>query len=410
MVRPRVAVLGAGIQGCCLALELAARGAVVDLVEAGPVPMDGASRHTEGKIHLGFVYANDPSLRTAELMARGALAFLPLLRRWVGAAVATVPVSRPFTYAVHRRSLRTPDELEATYGLIADRLRRLDPGGAYFGEAEPHRVDRLGAEDPRDYAPSITAAFATREIAVAPDGVADLLAKAVLDAADVRLLTAHRVVGVDPRERTVEAFAGGAGAGTARLGPYDHVANCTWGGRPAIDATAGLSPPGPWTFRLKHFVRLRRPDGTPPVPSTTVVLGPFGDIVDYGHGEHFLSWYPVGRTGWSTDLVPPAWPARPDEPEAARIGAETLARLAEEVAPALAGWAAAGPPLDVRGGLIYSLGRSDVDDPASRFHERSATGVFTAAGGCYHSIDTGKYTTAPLFAEAAARRILDGEP
>lgn len=80
----RIAVLGAGLQGACLALELAARGARVDLYERNGRCVDEASAHNEGKIHLGYVYAQDRSFDTARLMATGAICFETLLRRWLG--------------------------------------------------------------------------------------------------------------------------------------------------------------------------------------------------------------------------------------------------------------------------------------------------------------------------------------
>src|ERR1700712_2924410 len=101
----KVAVLGAGLQGACLAFELTRRGASVDVYDRHPAAVSGDSARNEGKIHLGYVYAADPSLRTARLMVRGALSFAPLLRGWLGAAFDEVPVSEPFNYLVHRDSL-----------------------------------------------------------------------------------------------------------------------------------------------------------------------------------------------------------------------------------------------------------------------------------------------------------------
>ena len=60
-----VAVLGAGIMGGATALFLARRGVRVVLFDAAAEPFCGASRWNEGKIHLGFLYSGDPSLRTA---------------------------------------------------------------------------------------------------------------------------------------------------------------------------------------------------------------------------------------------------------------------------------------------------------------------------------------------------------
>ena len=72
----RVAVIGGGIQGTTVAMELSMRGIDVDLFDSHERLMNGASRHSEGKIHLGFTYAKDSSHRTAELQMRGAAASL----------------------------------------------------------------------------------------------------------------------------------------------------------------------------------------------------------------------------------------------------------------------------------------------------------------------------------------------
>ena len=81
MSKPTIAVLGAGLQGTCVALELAARGRRVDLYDRQSACLTGASLANEGKIHLGYVYANDASRRTARAMTRGALCFAPQIGR-----------------------------------------------------------------------------------------------------------------------------------------------------------------------------------------------------------------------------------------------------------------------------------------------------------------------------------------
>src|SRR6187549_2139617 len=98
----RIAILGAGLQGCGIALEFARRGIKTDLYDLGQACLTGASREHEGKLHLGFVYGNDPSLATAKLMVRGALSFEPIVRQWLGSELDRIPISRPFFYAVAR--------------------------------------------------------------------------------------------------------------------------------------------------------------------------------------------------------------------------------------------------------------------------------------------------------------------
>src|SRR5258708_37571275 len=106
----RVAVLGGGFQGVCIALELAMRGVEVDIYEKESRCITQTSTNNEGKIHLGFVYGNDRSGRTARKMVAGAAAFAPLMHRWIGDAIDRVPISKPFHYAVHRDSFLSVDE------------------------------------------------------------------------------------------------------------------------------------------------------------------------------------------------------------------------------------------------------------------------------------------------------------
>jgi len=101
-----VGVLGGGIQGSCCALALAERGADVVLFDRNEQLLSRARVANEGKIHLGYMYANDPSYSTARMMMNGALAFAPFVTRHLGIDVEALNVSRPATYVVHRDSQR----------------------------------------------------------------------------------------------------------------------------------------------------------------------------------------------------------------------------------------------------------------------------------------------------------------
>jgi hypothetical protein len=182
--------------------------------------------------------------------------------------------------------------------------------------------------------------------------------------------------------------------------PYDHVVNASWEDLLAIDATAGVSPLGPWSFRVKHCLRL--PGDGAQMPSVTIVLGPYGDVVRYGGSGLFLSWYPVGRRGIGREIKPPPWPMVLDERTAAAVRAGTFEGL-RQVIPGVTCLGPSIPTAGVIGGIIYALGDADVDDPASRLHERHSVGP--RSFGRYHTVNTGKYTLAPLFAQQTADRI-----
>src|SRR4051794_37759137 len=122
---PRVAVLGAGMQGTTVALELARRGQTVDLFDRGPVPITMAGLHNEGKLHLGFIYAGDTTRRTAAMVASGSIRFFALLRRWIGEEVERLPVSAPVLYAVPHDSLMPPERVLAHFEHVESSVESL---------------------------------------------------------------------------------------------------------------------------------------------------------------------------------------------------------------------------------------------------------------------------------------------
>src|ERR1700680_1312609 len=83
-----------------------------DLYDKSDRCMSQTSVNNEGKIHLGYVYANDPTLATARLMLKGAFSFAPLMRRWIGTDLDKVTRSAPFYIAVHKQSLLSVEQVE----------------------------------------------------------------------------------------------------------------------------------------------------------------------------------------------------------------------------------------------------------------------------------------------------------
>src|SRR2546425_7382138 len=106
-----VAVLGGGLQGCCTALALAQRGANVTLFDRNELLLSRAAVANEGKIHLGYMYAGDPTLSTARMMMRGALAFAPFFARQLGQSCDRMAVSMPAVYLVHNDSQQSPEQI-----------------------------------------------------------------------------------------------------------------------------------------------------------------------------------------------------------------------------------------------------------------------------------------------------------
>jgi glycine/D-amino acid oxidase-like deaminating enzyme len=401
----RVAVLGAGLQGACVALELASAGARVDLYDKNDRCLAQASAQNEGKIHLGYVYAADRTLRTARTMVKGGITFAPLLRRWLGSAIDTVPVSTRFHYVVHTESLVSPEDV-ASHLRASHEIALEESNGIpldYFGSdyrSPPRRMP--AAERDRLYDRSAAAAaFETAEIGIDPERLADIVRARLSADSKIRCVFHATVREVkQDAEKPAVIFELSGDRASER---YDHVVNTLWEGRLAVDKTAGLEPERPWLHRVKHYVRARAPALASTVPSTTTVLGAFGDIAVYESGVFYLSWYPAGMRGVSAALSPPEWPLVLDDTTSREMCRSILAGLAS-VVPSVAGLTPERlESCEVKAGIIFAWGRTDIRDPNSGLHERYAIGPATR--GRYHTVDTGKLTMAPLFGKMVADRI-----
>jgi len=405
--RIRVAVLGGGLQGCCIALVLARRGVEVTLFDKNARLLSRAATANEGKIHLGYTYGADAGLATARMMQRGALAFAPFLERYVGLTADQIQISSPCVYIVHRDSQRTRDEtrdhIAAVHRLVAERAGGIR-GNVYFGRdlglapREWSDIERDGVFDPA----MAVAAFTTQEVAVQPESIAEPIRKAIAREPHIALRLQETVLGVEEKGERLRVVTG------SRMDPddYDYVVNALWDGRLAIDATLGLKPAHPWLHRVKYGVTFRLPEGMAPPPTVTIVLGPFGDLVNYRDGTIYISWYPACMREISDDLVPPDWPVLAEEPVRSEILAGSIAGLSRFLP--LLSRIDVGDLVEalVRGGAITAWGRSDIDDPQSGLHRRSEIGILRH--GRYYSIDPGKLTMAPYFAELCAERLLGG--
>ena len=276
--------------------------------------MGRASLRNEGKVHLGHVYAHDPSFKTAELMLRSALSFAPLLDEWLPGAFSWPALrSNPFLYVIARETQVPRSKLFAHYARIEDRARELqtlDPSLNYLGE-RPTCLWEV-----REHLPSwLNAAFAsdvvaTPEVSIDTACLRKILGEALSVEPRIELMYRHVV------EEVVRKPYGFTVTGQTRAGePWRRdagsVVNALWDGRLAIDAQLDLVPRKRWLYRFKHRVLARTPRDLTGLPSMTVVLGAFGDVVTRSRDESiYLSWYPICQTGWSQDLAPPAaWSA-----------------------------------------------------------------------------------------------------
>lgn len=397
-----VAVLGSGILGSSTALFLARGGARVAVFDAAEAPFSRTSRWNEGKIHLGYLYSADTSLRSARGLIPGGLAFKRLTEELIGCPIDDLATPQDDTYLVHRDSVVPADEFAAYVERVADLVVSHPDAPDYFVDLTKVRPRTLERDEiAADFESEIVVAgvrVPERSVSTVP--VSERFVDALRAEARIQLVmgtrvTAVRLGGPSPSgpllvetERGVE-------------GPFDLVINALWEGRPAIDAGFGILPCAAWTHRYRVSLFATTQDAVS-IPSFVLVVGPFGDVKAYGPRDVYVSWYPTGLLIEGSRLAPPDVPAL-SEPARAAIVEATLDGITRAI-PSLGALRDARPEIRLEGGWVYAIGEGSLADRHATLHRRDRIQVVRE--GSYISIDTGKYSIAPWLARRVADELL----
>lgn len=401
-----IAILGAGLQGVTAALCLAERGHRIILIERESEALQKASLWNEGKIHLGFLFANDDACRTVDKMIEGADAFCRVLSRFITKQDLMTPVSRPFVYAVPKDSLLPVDEIEAHFEKVSARLSaRGFADGRYFGTDATQSAQRLNTEEfaPQFADTEILVAFQTPELSVDTFRIAHALRNAIDDHPKIEVWTNTIVEGASPatrgRQQVRYLLPNSTSPETLTA---DIVINALWTDRLRVDAGHGLVPGGPFSFRYKLAVHASGADIPQKLHSTTMMLGSYGDLVCFDDGRMYLSWYPSCLQNSSGQIQPPRWEQDVTGEIRDEVYDDVLRELTQRI-PALAGVRLDRQNCQIEGGTIFSWGSGRISDLDDAVHQRCDIGI--SWRGSYFSIDTGKYGMAPAFADDLTRLI-----
>lgn len=332
-------------------------------------------------------------------MLEGAFSFDRPIDRWVPDPIEWGLLrSEKFFYVAMPDTMVPVDRLVEHYAWCDQQIADLIADGYTYAGADASPVRPLSEVARRRLGGQEVAAFGTSEVAIDPWPLRLTLIDS-LGYQDVGFVGSTTVHHVERDNGGFTVTATGADGVPAEL-HSDAVVNCLWDGRLAIDASMGIAPPRPWSYRLKYAVHGTMPTGSCPPPSATLVLGPFGDVVQYKSGRVYASWYPDCMVGWSDDLVTPSsWRIATD-------GADTEELKRDVATRTLRALDAVTPGIrelkvdDVAAGVVVAWGELDIDHEASALHQRDAIGVDDHDG--YLSVNTGKFTTAPLFAQRVA--------
>jgi len=391
--------------GVCTALELSRRGRDVTLIEGAPRVLDGASRWNEGKIHLGFLYAADPTLNTANRLIPGGFAFPDLVARLIGRDVDTLATDDD-VYLVHRDSVVDADAFSA----YAERTAALVRHAASKHRTARYLTDvnapihRLSPSELADTTTSddVVAGFRVPERSVSTVAIADLLAQTVHDDPRVDVHVGTWVKEMRRHESGRLDIITNSPSGRDAFAGFDVVVNALWEGRPAVDATLGIVPPSPWSHRFRAGVFGRADQSS--LRSAVLCTGPFGDVKRYRDGRFYLSWYESGLLAEGNAIEPPRGEAVLTPERGTQVLHGTLDALSKFF-PAASTMRHDAQEVEVHGGWVYAIGRGSLADRASTLHRRDKFSMTVDRG--YISVDTAKYSLAPWLAARVAQIAVD---
>jgi len=404
----RIAILGGGMLGTCTALELARRGRRSTLFEGRQTLLQAASRWNEGKIHLGFLYAGDPTLRTAQRLIPGGLAFAGLVGRLIQRTLDAFITAEDDIYLVHRESVAGPEAFEA-YGKRTAALVReaaSQPNGRqYLCDVTHAAIRRLSPSDLARItsADEVVAGYRVPERSISTVAVADFMHQATVSEPLVEIRADTRVTAVERRRDGRFGVHTDATSVAPADAPFDVVINALWEGRPAVDASLGIQPIAPWSHRFRAAVFAYAPGIS--FPSAVLCTGPFGDVKCYADGRVYLSWYSAGLLAEGHAIEPPRISAVLERSRREAVLQGTLQSLSRYL-PAIQLFEDSRTVLEVHGGWVYALGQGSLADSTSTLHRRDRFNMTIDRG--YISVDTAKYSLAPWLAHRVAELVVFG--
>ena len=389
--------MGAGIQGICCALALSNLNFDVTIIDKTEEPLLRSGFRNEGKIHLGFVYANDNSFRTSSLMLRSAMQFAPLIECFFQRKINWEPLrSRKFNYLILEKTLLPSQNILAHYEQLQREYQLLKDSSLHYIGRRPYDLwEDKDLEIEELNRNNVSHCVPTEEVALDLIAFRELLLKQLSTRSNITFIGHYKI------EEIKKTYYGYSVKGHNFLKEKwsldcGILINCLWENRLLFDEQLGIRTSRKWVYRLKHRILGKASPSIAALDSFTFVLGAFGDVVNYDNQLTYLSWYPECMSGWSSELTTPeSW-------ENACNGQIKLEDNKAWVEKALKELSYYFPGmmdfevLHIDGGIIFSWGKTDIMDMESELHERYKIGVHQEHD--YFSIDTGKLTSAPLFA------------
>ncbi|MEO5581533.1 MAG: hypothetical protein ABIR66_02490, partial [Saprospiraceae bacterium] len=345
------------------------------------------------KIHMGFLFSNDRTLKTGTKMMHDALHFSYCMEYLLDEEIDWANLkSEKFIYLVPHDSLLTHNHIETYFNKlqhIYSDLLITYPHLSYLGE----RPDKIfnPASVPSDIDQTLFKhCFQTEEVAISQDGLKNNIKAGLIRKGVETILNEHiyRVSRITNSRFSVET--------NRNTYQSDLVINCLWENQTIIDQQLGILSRKENNLRLKFGIISKYIDALRFMPSVSMVSGPYGDFVNFPlpkDRKMYFSWYPVSRHGMVVNQqVPEDWISICNGNIDKSLSAYQFEHHEQVFRQLFSRSFHFNSPVLIAG-MIVANGKDDINYINSTLHQRNEEPIFSKAG--YYTISTGKYTSAP---------------
>ena len=386
-------VLGGGIQGCCLSIMLKKHGYDVKIIDKSADIFNRASLNQEGKIHMGFNYGLDSSLKTGKKLMLDALHFAPYLEYLIGEKLPWEKFrSLNFNYLVAKDSLLSPEQVESYFQTLQTIYQSFleNTNLTYLGK-RPKRLFRRTPIPSQLNPDFFQACFATEEVALHPESLKEIIKAKVLSE-NISLCLNQYIADVKktPTGFAVKTYS----KEVVQRFESDLVFNCLWEGKLFLDKKIGIKIEKNLNMRIKFGIITMTQTSLHNLPSFTIIQGPYGDHVNYPQSnQSYFCWYHSSMKGMIVDqIMPSSWEraCEGDVPNSleTNLVRENFSHF-NRLIPALSNFQGSV----IKAGVIVAKGHQDIHKLKSSLHERNENPITKNNG--FFSISTGKFTSAP---------------
>jgi len=388
-----VGILGGGMQGCCMALLFKKLGFKVTIIDQAQSLISRASSNQEGKIHMGFIYANDNSCKTGFKLLNDCLHFTFCLEDLIDSTVQWETLkSKKFIYLVPHDSICSVDHLKHYFSKLQEKYESIlnsEPHLSYLGQTPEIISYSIPVPNYIDTS-NFQYCFQTEEVSVSQAILREIMLNK-LAKKEINVILNTKVIGI--RKQAAYHYQVTTSNGDQS---FDFLVNCLWENQHILDGHLGMNQKPGTNLRLKFGITSSYIHECADIPSISMVTGLYGDFVNFPNADDpkmYFSWYPVSRHGMVVDqAIPQEW-----DQICKGICANQLYQY--QIDNQLTAYQKLfskdfnfiEPKLIP--GIIVARGSKDIDDQQSELHQRSENPVFYSEG--YFSISTGKFTSIP---------------